>query len=155
MGRLKGYRLYLAAVLVVYVDMAVLAAMLPAARADLQNIVFDQYQRWRPRVRESDLVRIVDIDDESIRRLGQWPWPRQAVARLVQILSQGRPAAICFDILFSEAERSGFVKSRGAAQGPLVASATVAPEAASEGDAALAGAIAGRPVVLSELLMNG
>src|SRR5579883_1068288 len=156
MDRLKGYRLYLAAVLIVYVDMAVLAAMLPAARADLQNIVFDQYQRWRPRVRESELVRTVDIDDESIRRLGQWPWPRQAVARLAQILSQAHPAAICFDILFSEADRSGFVKSSGAAQRPLaVASTTTAPEAASEGDAALADAIAGRPVVLGELLING
>ena len=157
MGRLKRYRLYLLAVLVVYVDMAFLAAMLPAARADLQNIVFDQYQRWRPRVRESDLVRIVDIDDESIRRLGQWPWPRQAVARLVQNLLRADPAAICFDVLFSEADRSGFVKlNRSPPSAVAVAStAAAAPETASEGDAALADAIAGRPVVLGEVLMNG
>ena len=39
--------------------------------------VFDTYQRAAPRPYEDVPVRIVDIDDESIRRLGQWPWPRE------------------------------------------------------------------------------
>ena len=37
----------------------------------LRNALFDQYQRWQPRVYQEAPVRIIDIDDESLRRLGQ------------------------------------------------------------------------------------
>ena len=60
-----------------YAGVLTLSETLVSLRSNFQNVVFDQYQRWRPRVSGAErLVRIVDIDDESIRRLGQWPWPR-------------------------------------------------------------------------------
>ena len=37
--------------------------------------VFDGYQRLSPRVAEASVVRVIDIDDESLSRIGQWPWP--------------------------------------------------------------------------------
>ena len=49
---------------------------------DMHNAVFDAYQRSRPRPYHPAPVRIVDIDEASLARLGQWPWPRNKVARL-------------------------------------------------------------------------
>src|SRR5580693_5349560 len=59
----------------------------------MQNLVFDQP------------VRIVAIDDESLKRLGQWPWPRERLAALVDALKRAGVASISFDFLFSEKDR--------------------------------------------------
>jgi adenylate cyclase len=71
-----------------------------------RNEVFDQFQRWQPREYWSLPVRIVDIDEESIRRLGQWPWPRSVLARLLEKLAERQPVAIAIDVLFAEADRT-------------------------------------------------
>ena len=42
----------------------------------LNALVFDTYQKLKPREATESAVAVVDIDDESIRRLGQWPRPR-------------------------------------------------------------------------------
>ena len=72
----------------------------------VQDKAFDTFQALRPRAYEPAPVRIVDIDDESLRRLGQWPWPRSLVARLVRRLNALGSSAIAFDIVFSEPDRS-------------------------------------------------
>ena len=72
----------------------------------VRNAVFDQYQRWQPRDYTDQQVRIVDIDDESLRRIGQWPWPRTQVADLVRKLQDAGAAAIGFDMMFAEADRT-------------------------------------------------
>jgi adenylate cyclase len=72
----------------------------------LRNLVFDTYQRQRPREYRADLpVRIVDIDEESLKRLGQWPWPRDLMARLVDRLGELGAAAVALDIIFAEPDR--------------------------------------------------
>lgn len=68
--------------------------------------VFDQYQRWSPRVYAPQPVRIIDIDEASLQRLGQWPWPRTQVAEMVQRLHAAEVAAIGFDVLFIEPDRT-------------------------------------------------
>jgi adenylate cyclase len=51
-----------------------------------------------------DRVLIVDIDDESLRQIGQWPWPRSRLADLVEILLTDYQAkAVGIDIVFPEA----------------------------------------------------
>lgn len=72
----------------------------------LRNAVFDQYQRWSPRPYQSVPVRIVDIDEESLKRLGQWPWPRTRVAELIERLQKDGAAAIGMDIVFAEPDRT-------------------------------------------------
>lgn len=69
-------------------------------------MVFDAYQRISPRPYEDAPVRVVDIDDETIRRFGQWPWPRTDLARLTMALGEAGAAAIAFDIVFSEKDRT-------------------------------------------------
>ncbi len=69
--------------------------------------VFDTYQRLKPRVYDPAApVRIVDIDDESLTRLGQWPWPRTLLAGLVDRLGAAGAATIAFDAVFAEADRT-------------------------------------------------
>lgn len=68
--------------------------------------MFDQLQRWAPRAAPADSpVVIVDIDDDSLAEVGQWPWPRTVFARLVEELGRHGPRAIVFDVLFAEADR--------------------------------------------------
>ena len=47
-------------------------------------------------------VIVLDIDRRSIEALGAWPWPRDAMARLVETVANGKPAAMALDILFVE-----------------------------------------------------
>lgn len=47
-------------------------------------------------------IAIIAIDDESLEMLGQWPWDRSVHAALIDTLSQGNPAVIAFDVIFSE-----------------------------------------------------
>ena len=78
----------------------------PVAVQVLRNTVFDQYQRWLPRAYSDAPVRIIDIDDESLARLGQWPWPRTRIAELVDRLRSSGAAAIVFDMMFAEPDRT-------------------------------------------------
>ncbi len=78
----------------------------------LRTQVFDFYQRANPRpyVNPKDTiglqVRYVDIDEESIRRIGQWPWPRTTVAKLVRNLGEMGTAVVAFDIVFAEPDNT-------------------------------------------------
>lgn len=54
-----------------------------------------------PQVPHRDIL-LVEIDDGSLKALGQWPWPRGTYARLLKILKDYEPAAVFFDILFTE-----------------------------------------------------
>src|SRR3990167_2938954 len=47
-------------------------------------------------------VAIVDIDDQSLKKIGRWPWTRSTLAQLVLQLQKQGVAIIVFDIFFSE-----------------------------------------------------
>lgn len=68
--------------------------------------IFDYYQRLEPRAYQDAPVRIVDIDDTSLSRIGQWPWPRTKVAEMVARLAHAGAAAIAFDVVFAEPDRT-------------------------------------------------
>ncbi|MBK9082038.1 MAG: adenylate/guanylate cyclase domain-containing protein [Rhizobiales bacterium] len=73
----------------------------------VRDLIFDQYQALSPRAWSPDLpVRVVDIDEESLARLGQWPWPRDKLASLTAALRTRGAAAIAYDVIFSEPDRS-------------------------------------------------
>ncbi len=72
----------------------------------IRYIVFDQYQRWQPREWHKDLpVRVVDIDEESLAKVGQWPWPRARLAELTRKLTENGAAVVAFDVILAEEER--------------------------------------------------
>ncbi len=72
----------------------------------VRNLVFDQYNRWQPRDEQGSPVIFVDIDEASLERIGQFPWPRSVFADLVVKMTDAGSAAIAFDILFTEADRT-------------------------------------------------
>ncbi len=72
----------------------------------LSLIAFDLYQRALPRTPGNSPIRIVDIDDKSLAKIGQWPWPRTVVAQLVDRVAKAGAAVIAFDIDFAEPDRT-------------------------------------------------
>lgn len=78
----------------------------PQGLQTLHNTVFDQYQRWQPRTYTQIPVKIIDIDEESLAKVGQWPWPRNKVAQLIHQLAEDHVNAIALDMLFSENDRT-------------------------------------------------
>jgi adenylate cyclase len=88
-----------------------LFALVPLRLADprpLQELrvrTFDFFQVLRPRPQEIRPVVIVDIDEASLKAIGQWPWPRTTVADLVTQITKLGAVAIGFDIIFPEPDR--------------------------------------------------
>ncbi len=78
----------------------------PSWLQTLRLTVFDTMLIQHPRPYTPLPVKIVDIDDESLRRLGQWPWPRTQVAQMVEKLTQAGAATIALDIVFAEPDKT-------------------------------------------------
>ena len=78
----------------------------PLPMQTLRNNLFDQYLRWHPRDYVEVPVRIVDIDEQTLNRLGQWPWPRTRLGELTRALNLAGAAAIGFDVVLAEADRT-------------------------------------------------
>src|ERR1700712_1008888 len=66
---------------------------------------FDTFQLIEPRVKSARPVAIVDLDEASLAKLGQWPWPRTRIADMVANLTRLDAAVIAFDVIFSEPDR--------------------------------------------------
>ncbi|MGR9071663.1 MAG: CHASE2 domain-containing protein [Gammaproteobacteria bacterium] len=49
-------------------------------------------------------ILIVDVDEESLKREGQWPWSRRKLSQLVERLDSAGAAVIAFDFVFAEKE---------------------------------------------------
>lgn len=73
----------------------------PVALQALRSVAFDTYQRLDPVVYSADSpVRIVAIDQDSLDRIGPWPWPAKILASLLTDLSRQGAVVVAFDILF-------------------------------------------------------
>lgn len=76
-----------------------------STRKNLNNYVFDWYNNIKPR-ESSEQVLIIDIDEKSLMRLGQWPWSRDIVAELVSNLKELGARVVAFDMVFAESDRT-------------------------------------------------
>ena len=57
--------------------------LLSRPAAGVQQLLFDAYQRVLPRQRRAQTVAVVGIDENSLKVVGQWPWPRSQLAELI------------------------------------------------------------------------
>jgi adenylate cyclase len=115
-----------------------------------RDTAFDFYQQLAPRPPGDYPVRVIDIDEASLAEIGQWPWTRDVLARLVDRLGEMGAAAIAVDLLFPEPDRlspariaqSLGVAGLGAGQLP-------------DYDAQFAAALSRNPVVLGFSVADG
>ena len=91
--------------LVLALALACLRIWDPPALEELRLQSFDFYQLLKPREVTARPVVIVDIDEESLRSLGQWPWPRTIIADLVNRLTELGAVVVGFDVVFPEPDR--------------------------------------------------
>jgi signal transduction histidine kinase/CHASE2 domain-containing sensor protein len=69
----------------------------------VNNIAYDFTQRVAGGHVPSSGVVIAAVDEESLDRIGRWPWPRDVLARLVEGVAAGAPAAIGLDVFMDDA----------------------------------------------------
>jgi adenylate cyclase len=77
----------------------------PPPVQELRLRTFDIFQLIDPRHKAARPVTIIDIDDRSLAKFGQWPWPRTRIADMILNLTSNGAVAIGFDVVFSEADR--------------------------------------------------
>ena len=122
----------------------------------VDNRLADAMFRLRGPIPPSGRVVIVDIDEKSIARLGQWPWPRTVMAALIERLTQAGVRTIGLDIVFAEPDRTS----------PATIAASLPPESLPpelrkqlaslpDNDQVLADAIGRAPVVLGYIFETG
>lgn len=122
----------------------------PQLLRDVREGTFDQFQRLSPRPFEQMPIKVVDIDEASLKELGQWPWPRDTVARLAGQIADAGSAAIAFDVLFSEPDR---LSPRTVAQNVTGIDPALLFRL-PDNDETLANMLPGRPIVLGFGISN-
>lgn len=106
-----------------------------------REAAFETLGSLLPRAGTGQVV-VVDIDRESLARIGAWPWRRSVLARLVDAIAARKPRVIAVDILLSGPDRKGpaaLARELSAALGE--GAAVQLPSGMPDDDAALADAV--------------
>ena len=118
----------------------------------LDNKFYDSLARVAPyRERAAALTPvIVDVDEKSLARLGQWPWPRYRLATLLDRLREMGPSAVGLDMVFPERDRTSFKVLKAEILRDLEIDVPMGriPETLMDHDKTLAGALSRGPFVL-------
>jgi adenylate cyclase len=151
MTKAQGNRLLQIAVTsVVLLGLLWLRLVDPGIVSTMRGTGFDTLQRiWPRQVTENLPVRIVDIDEASLKQLGQWPWSRDVLAKIVDELQSLGAASIAFDIVFPEEDRMSprrMFKDPAFKNilGPAIDASTL-----PDSDAAFAASLANRPTIVA------
>ncbi|MDN2662281.1 CHASE2 domain-containing protein [Psychromonas sp. 14N.309.X.WAT.B.A12] len=116
--------------------------------------VYDFYSSYYPHSEPNNSIIIIDIDDQSIEAIGQWPWPRFQIAEALRIIIEGMPSSILMDILLSEKDRTSLVNIQQlfASQFAIDLDLMSIPQALKDYDTYFSQVIDGAPVILPSLL---
>ena len=77
----------------------------PSFIKSISYLSFDLYQKVFPlEKRETDVI-IIDIDEKSLGKFGQFPWSRSVFAKIIENVNTSNPKAIGFDVFFSEKDK--------------------------------------------------
>ena len=88
----------------IFVFLIIIKFINPTILKKVSFINYDFYQKVFNRG-EVKGVTIVDIDEISIAKIGQFPWRRDVYSKILKNLNQYNPSAIAFDIVFSEEDK--------------------------------------------------
>lgn len=73
-----------------------------------RSMSLDVYTQLTPFEGGSEQVEdflFIDIDEDSLSDLGQWPWPRVVLAKVMKTILDAKPAVVGIDILLAETDR--------------------------------------------------
>jgi adenylate cyclase len=79
---------------------------IPDTLKEFDSKIRDMMFVQRGTVATQDKVVIVDIDEKSLKQMGQWPWPRDRFAQVLVNLANADVSAVGLDIIFSEPDNS-------------------------------------------------
>ena len=96
--------------LVVALLTSVAYLLMPAKFQSLDNQLRDHMFLVRGYLEPTGNVVIVDIDEKSLKKLGQWPWRRKDFATILQNLSDAGVGIVGLDIVFAEYDNSSPAK---------------------------------------------
>ena len=122
----------------------------PAPVKSLRLAYFDYLQQSHPRDWQDLPVRVVDLDEASLAKHGQWPWPRTTLADLTNRLRDYGAVVVAFDTLFSEPDRYSPARLLDAPRikDLITLSDTTTSRADLDNDAVFAAALGQMPTVL-------
>jgi PAS domain S-box-containing protein len=86
--------------------MAAIYIWQPTFLVFLNHKTYDSLLRFVGQDKPSGRVVIVDVDERSVSRYGQWPWPRYRLARLLKAINEMGAASVAVDFLLSEPDRT-------------------------------------------------
>ena len=69
-----------------------------------RDLLFDGYQRLRPRAVLALPAVIVAIDEQSLAAFGRWPWPRTRLAQLIEATHRLGALAVGLDMILPDAD---------------------------------------------------
>jgi adenylate cyclase len=104
--RFAPRRLVLLCGLLPTIVMAVVSLYRPTLFANLEYAAYDRLLRAAPTRPPAGRIVIVDVDERSLSGIGQWPWRRDIVARLIARLRDLGASTIALDVIFAESDRS-------------------------------------------------
>ena len=76
----------------------------PSFVKSISYLSFDIYQKIFAEKKDSQVI-IIDIDEKSLGKFGQFPWNRSIFAKILDQLNTSNPKAIGFDIFFTEKDK--------------------------------------------------
>lgn len=99
MSRVKLQRFRTGLILCISIVAVLLVTWLvPSLSAASFNLLF----RFRGELPPPDDIVIVAVDDDSLQRIGKWPWPRNVTADALEKISRGHPQAVGLDFIYAE-----------------------------------------------------
>jgi adenylate cyclase len=127
----------------------------PAPEAALRNIVFDWFQQLAPRAADPAMpVRVIDVDEDSLSRYGQWPWPRDRIAAAVDRLNGLGAAVVGLDIVLAEPDRSSPARILARVPDGSAKQEVLSALGGGDNDVLLAQALAAAPSVIGFVLTD-
>ncbi len=97
----KNYSIFL----LILILLIVLKTINPSFIKSISFLSFDMYQKVFPLKKSDSDVIIIDIDEKSLGKFGQFPWNRSIFAKIIENVDAAKPKAIGFDVFFSEKDK--------------------------------------------------
>jgi len=115
----KNYLIFL----LILILLILLKSINPNFIKSISFLSFDLYQKAIPLNKQDSEVIIIDIDEKSLGKFGQFPWNRSVFAKIIENVNQANPRAIGFDVFFSEKDKQSpeeIIKSYNILSGDVI-----------------------------------